>query len=59
MGHIPLIRRNGFIYSFLTLLVLYGVFLLPASGPPAASDLGVIVLFASAADGVGGHRFHR
>ena len=46
IGHIPLIRRHSFVYSFLTLLVLYGAFLLPPSGPPAAVELSVIVLFS-------------
>ena len=45
MGHVPLIRRNSFVYSFLTLLVLYGVFLLPPSGAPATVGLSMIVLF--------------
>jgi polar amino acid transport system permease protein len=45
IGHIPLIRRHSFVYSFLTLLVIYGAFLLPTSGPPAAVDLSVIILF--------------
>ena len=45
MEHIPLIRRNGFVYSFLAVLVLYAIFLLPASGPPSALELGVVVLF--------------
>jgi polar amino acid transport system permease protein len=45
IGHVPLIRRHSFVYSFLTLLVIYGAFLLPPSGPPAAVDLSVIILF--------------
>ena len=45
MGHVPLIRRNSFVYSFLTLLVLYGAFLLPPSGAPATVGLSMIVLF--------------
>ena len=45
IGHVPLIRRNSFVYSFLTLLVLYGAFLLPPSGPPAAVGFSVIALF--------------
>lgn len=32
MEHIPFIRTNKFVYSFLAVLVLYGFFLLPASG---------------------------
>jgi polar amino acid transport system permease protein len=45
MGQIPLVRRHSFVYSFLTLLVLYAAFVLPDSGPPAAGQLSVIVLF--------------
>jgi len=45
IGHVPLIRKSGFIYSFLAVLVLYAVFLLPASGPPSVLELVVIVLF--------------
>ena len=33
MGQTPVIRRHSFVYSFLTLLVTYAFFLLPASGP--------------------------
>lgn len=47
VGHVPLIRRRGFVYSFLTLLVIYGAFLLPASGKsPEPAALGVIILFS-------------
>ena len=46
MGHVPLIRRHGFLYSFMTLLVIYGLFLLPPDGRPENFDLGLIVLFS-------------
>ena len=45
IGHVPLIRRNSFVYSFLTLLVIYGVFLLPPSGTPAIIGFSLIALF--------------
>ena len=45
VGHLPFIRRNGFVYGSLTLLVLYALFLLPAKGSPEAVDLGRIILF--------------
>ena len=45
MGHIPLIRKHGFVYSFLAVVVLYGVFLLPPSGPPGIARLLVVGLF--------------
>jgi len=47
MGHIPLIRRDGFVFGFLALLTVYGAFLLPPSGPPEAAGLGVIALFTA------------
>jgi polar amino acid transport system permease protein len=46
MGQIPLIRKHGFVYSFLAVVVLYGLFLLPPSGPPGIARLLVVVLFA-------------
>ncbi len=46
IGHIPFIRRHSFVYSFLTLLFLYGVFLLPAGGPPSSIGLITIGLFS-------------
>ena len=45
IGHIPFIRRNSFVYGFLSLLVLYGIFLLPSSGSPEAVDMSRITLF--------------
>jgi polar amino acid transport system permease protein len=45
IGHIPFIRRNSFVYGFLSLLVLYGIFLLPSSGSPEAVDMSRIILF--------------
>ena len=45
IGHIPIIRRNSFVYGFLTVLILYGVFLLPSSGSSGTVDLGRIALF--------------
>ena len=45
IGHIPIIRRNSFVYGFLTVLILYGVFLLPSRGSFETVDLGRIVLF--------------
>jgi polar amino acid transport system permease protein len=45
VGRIPLIRRDSFVYGCLVLLVLYGAFFLPPSGPPTAVELGVITLF--------------
>ena len=45
IGHVPLIRRNSFVYGFLTILVLYALFLLPSSGSPEAVDLSRIILF--------------
>ncbi|RZW19399.1 MAG: amino acid ABC transporter permease, partial [Desulfobulbaceae bacterium] len=44
-GYVPVIRRNGFVYAFLSLLVLYAIFLLPAKGSPETLDLGRIILF--------------
>jgi polar amino acid transport system permease protein len=45
MGCIPAIRRNSVVYGFLGFLVVFGAFLLPPSGPPQLSELGVILLF--------------
>ena len=45
VGHIPVIRRNSFVYGFLSLLVLYGIFLLPSSGSPETVDMSRIILF--------------
>ncbi len=45
IGRIPLIRRNTFVYGFLAILAVYGMFLLPPSGPPMALGLVIIVLF--------------
>lgn len=45
IGHIPIIRRNSFVYGFLSLLVLYALFLLPSSGSPEAVDMSRIILF--------------
>ena len=45
MGHIPLIRRDGFVYGFLGFLIVFAVVLLPPSGPPTAFELGEIALF--------------
>jgi polar amino acid transport system permease protein len=46
VGHIPLIRRHGFVYGFLTLLVFYAAVLLPGGGPPQGIAIGSIVLFS-------------
>lgn len=43
---IPLLRRNTFLISYLALLVLYGLFLLPPTGAPNTSQLAVVLLFA-------------
>ena len=45
IGRIPVIRRNDFVYGFLALLVVFGAFLLPPSGPPRTFSLAVIILF--------------
>ena len=45
IGHIPVVRRNSFVYGYLSVLVLYALFLLPASGSPEAVDLSRIILF--------------
>lgn len=45
MGHIPLIRKNGFVYSLLAVLVLYVLFLLPPSGPPSLLELVPVLAF--------------
>ena len=45
IGHVPFIRRNSFVYGFLSVLVLYALFLLPSSGSPEAVDLSRIILF--------------
>jgi His/Glu/Gln/Arg/opine family amino acid ABC transporter permease subunit len=42
IGHIPLIRRNEFVYGFLAFLILYGVFVLPANG--SISSLGYLLI---------------
>jgi len=47
VGHIPLIRRNGFVYGYLALLVFYAALWLPPAGPPTAVELGVIALFSA------------
>ena len=46
MGQTPVIRRHSFVYSSLTLLVIYAFFLLPASGPQTTLNMGVIIIFA-------------
>jgi len=45
MGRIPLIRRNGFVYGFLGLLVLYGLYGLPHFGSPSNYEIVLIGLF--------------
>ena len=45
IGQIPIIRRNSFVHGYLSVLVLYALFLLPASGSPEAVDLSRIILF--------------
>jgi polar amino acid transport system permease protein len=45
IGHIPIIRRNSFVHGYLSVLVLYALFLLPSSGSPEAVDLSRIILF--------------
>ena len=45
VGQIPFIRRNSFVYGYFTLLVLYGLFLLPSRGLLGIVDLGRIFLF--------------
>ena len=44
-GYVPLLRRNSFVYGFLSLLGLYAIFLLPGKGAPETLDLGRIILF--------------
>jgi polar amino acid transport system permease protein len=45
IGHVPFIRRNSFVYGFLSVLVLYALFLLPSSGALGAFELSRIILF--------------
>lgn len=45
IGHIPIIRRNSFVHGYLSVLVLYALFLLPSSGSLGAVDLSRIILF--------------
>ena len=45
MEHIPLIRRHQFVFSFLAVLVAYGVFLLPGSGTPNFLEWVAVVAF--------------
>lgn len=45
MEHIPLIRRHQFVFSFLAVLVAYGVFLLPGSGTPNFLGWVAVVAF--------------
>ena len=44
-GHIPFIRRNRFVYGFLTVLVLYAFFLLPSRGSLDIASAGNVALF--------------
>lgn len=45
VGHIPLIRKNRFIYGYLALLIFYAVFLLPENGSPPPAELLVVAGF--------------
>jgi len=45
IGHIPIIRRNSFVYGFLSVLILYGLFLLPSRGSFGTVDSSRVALF--------------
>ncbi|MGC9313025.1 MAG: amino acid ABC transporter permease [Sediminispirochaetaceae bacterium] len=45
VGHIPLIRRKQFLFSYLAFLVLYGAVLLPSKGTPSPFELVVVALY--------------
>ncbi|MDZ7794641.1 MAG: hypothetical protein U5P10_13410 [Spirochaetia bacterium] len=45
VGHIPLIRKNQFILSYLAFLVFFGLFLLPDIGTPAPIELALVVMY--------------
>lgn len=45
VGHIPIIRKNQFILSYLAFLVFFGLFLLPNKGTPQPIELGLVVLY--------------
>lgn len=45
VGHIPLIRRNSFVYGYLAILFLYGLLLLPSGDSLGIADFGRIALF--------------
>jgi His/Glu/Gln/Arg/opine family amino acid ABC transporter permease subunit len=46
MYRIPLIRGKNFVYGYLALLIIFGIFLLPANGSPTSLNIVVISLFA-------------
>jgi polar amino acid transport system permease protein len=46
MGHIPLIRRHQFLFSFLAVLVAYGALLLPGSGTLGFLGWVAVIAFA-------------
>lgn len=45
VGYIPLIRRNSFVYGFLSIMALYALFLLPSRGTLGIADVSRIALF--------------
>ena len=45
MVHIPLIRRHQFVFSFLAVLVAYGLFLLPGGGTPGLLGWVAVIAF--------------
>ncbi len=45
VGYIPLIRRSQFLYSYLAMLVVFGVFLLPKKGSPNPAELLLVVFY--------------
>jgi len=45
VGHIPLVRKKQFIYSYLAFLAVYGIFMLPPKGSPSAIELLLVVVY--------------
>lgn len=45
IGHIPVIRRNSFVYGFLSVLILCGLFVLPSRGSFGTVELSRIAIF--------------
>ena len=45
VGQIPLIRRHSFVYGFLSVLAVYGLFLLPSRGTFGTAELSRVALF--------------